>query len=272
MSDEFGQKVVIENRPGVVGNIAAESVARATPDGYTLHISARSNTTHKAMYGNFNYDLAIDFIPVGLLAMAPNVIVAAKEAPIANVQDLIVLAKAYPGTLSCASTGVGSDTYLLCEIFQQETQTKLLHIPYHGGAPALVDVIGGRVDLLVFSLPGALPHIKAGSVRAVAVMSRERVPALGDIPTMAESGIRGLDAETWFGLMAPAGTPPHVIARLNQAVNGILESPELRQAFAALGYTAPPQPNTSQAFASLIASETAKWTAVIRERNIKPVQ
>lgn len=197
------------------------------------------------MYGYFNFDVARDLMPIGLLAKVPNVLVARVQSSIATFADLTALARAQPGRLTYASTGVGSDTHLLGELLQRQAQIELLHVPYRGGAAAMTDVIGGRVDLLFFSLPGALPYIKSGSVRAIALMSPRRAPAIEDIPTMAESGVFNVDLETWFGLMAPAGTSPRMIARLNEAVNRVLKKPGLHRALAARGYDLPLQLNTS---------------------------
>lgn len=265
----LGRDIVVENKPGAASNIAAEFVSRAAPDGNTLYIGTRSNTLHKAMYSHFDYDMSRDFVPIGLLARMPNVIVTSAQGPIASIGDVISLAKAHPGMLTYASTGVASDTHLLGELFQAESQTKLLHVPYRGGAAAMVDLVGGRVDLLVFSLAGVLPHLKTGAVRALAVMARQRVPSLPGVPTMEESGVLGVDMETWLGLLAPAGTSPQLIAKLNDCANRVLLNRRLQNAFMAQGYVAPLQPNTPETFARLIAEETERWTTLIRERDIK---
>lgn len=271
LSRELGQKVLVENKPGAASNIAAESVARATADGYTLYIGTRSNTIHKAMYSHFDFDMARDFAPIGLLARMPNVIVTSTQGPIATIGDVIALAKAHPGMLTYASTGVASDTHLLGELFQQETQTKLLHVPYRGGTSAMVDVIGGRVDLLIFSLAGALPYLQARSVRAIAVLSQQRAPVLPGVPTMEESGVLGVDLETWFGLMAPAGTPTDLVSTLNECANKILMNRGLQKAFMVQGYVAPLRPNTPGTFGRLLSEETERWTTIVRERNIRPI-
>jgi tripartite-type tricarboxylate transporter receptor subunit TctC len=270
MTEDLKQPVVIENRPGAASNIAAESVARANPDGYTLYISTSSNAIHESMYGQFKYNLASDLMPVGLLASVPSVLVAARHAPVQTVQDLIKLARTYPRELSFGSPGVGTQAHLMGELFQQVTRTDLLHVPYRGGAPALVDLMGGQVDVLSVSLPGALPYIRAGKIRALAVMSRLRAPTIQDVPTMEEAGVPGVDWEIWFGLMAPAGTPPNVIARLNKCVNSVLMEPDLQRAFMDGGYVTPLQPNTAETFGRFIAEETTRWTAFIKEKNIKP--
>jgi tripartite-type tricarboxylate transporter receptor subunit TctC len=272
MANQLGQKVLVENRPGAASNIAADSVARAIPDGYTLYISTRPNTIHKSMYGSFDFELADDLTPVAVLATVPNVIVAAKQGPIANLRDLITRAQADPGSLTYGSSGVGSDPHLAAELFQQATQTKLLHVSYRGGAQALVDAISGRVDLLFITLPAALAHIQAGSVRAVAVMSRRRAAAISHVPTAEEAGIVGLGLETWFGLMAPGGTPPHITERLNASVNTVLNIPQLQKAFMERGYVAPLGPNTPGTLRDLIAEETQRWAAILEAQNIKPAQ
>jgi tripartite-type tricarboxylate transporter receptor subunit TctC len=263
MERALGRKVLVENRPGASGNIGAESVAHAPPDGHTLYISTRSNALHKVVYGHVDFDFARDLAPVGLLATVPNVLVTAAQAPIVTVKDMIALAQAQPDARTCASTGFGSDTHLLCELFQRATHTKLLHVPYRGGAVAIADVIGGRVDVLAFSLPGALPYIKAGSVHAIAVMARKRQPVISHIPTMEESGVRGVDMDTWFGLMAPAGTPAPIIGQLSACLNTLLLDPALQEALMSRGFVAPFGPNTPDTFRKLIAVETETWTPVL---------
>lgn len=240
LAKELEQDVVIHNRPGAASNIAAEAVAHAKPDGYTLYISTRSNTIHKSMYGHFDFDMASDLAPIGVLAKVPNVILTGTQSPISSVADLITLAKRRPGGVTYASTGVGSDTHLLGELFQQHAGIQLLHVPYRGGAVAMADVIAGRVDLLIFSLPGALPYIKTSSARPIALLSSTRASPVAGVPTMEESGVRNVNLETWFGLMAPAGTPASVIVKLNRAVNAVLAKPDLRDALGAQGYVMPP--------------------------------
>ncbi|ARP82594.1 MFS transporter [Bordetella genomosp. 8] len=270
LTDELGQRVLVENRPGAASNVAAEHVARATPDGYTLYLSTRSNTVHKTMYEHLKFDLSTDLVPIGLLATVPNVIVTGERTPIKHVRDIVELAKTYPSTVTCASSGVGSTGHLLCELFQRETGTSMLHVAYRGSAPGFVDLIGGRVDLLFGVLPAALPQIQAKAVRPVAVMSRQRSLAIPDVPTVEETGVLGLNLDTWFGLMAPAGTPPHVAKRLNDSINAVLLNPALQQAFTEQGYVAPLQPNTPDTFGFLVSQEIRLWTKIVRERNIKP--
>ena len=270
LGDELGQKVIIDNRPRAASNVAAEFVARAAPDGYTVYLSTRSNTIHKTMYEHLKFDMGKDLLPIGLLATVPNVIVTSARSPIEHVRDIVALADAYPGAVTCASSGVGSTGHLLCELFQRETKTSMLHVAYRGSAPGLVDLAGGRVDLLFSVLPAALPHIQAGTVRPIAVMSRQRASTIPQVPTVEETGILGLNLDTWFGLMAPAGTPPHVAQRLNDSINAVLLDPALQAAFMAQGYVAPLQPNTPDTFGRIVADEIERWTTIVRERNIKP--
>lgn len=270
LADELGQKVLVENRPGAASNVAAEHVARAVPDGYTLYLSTRSNTVHKTMYPHLKFDLGKDLLPIGLLATVPNVILTGERTPIKYVRDIVTLARTYPATVTCASSGVGSTGHLLCELFQRETDTAMVHVAYRGSAPGFVDLIGGRVDLLFGVLPAALPYIQAGSVRPVAVMSRQRASAIPDVPTVDETGIVGLNLDTWFGLMAPAGTPPDITRRLNDSINAIFLNPGLQRAFTEQGYVAPLQPNTPETFGTLISTEIDEWSRVVKERNIKP--
>ncbi|ANN65902.1 Bug family tripartite tricarboxylate transporter substrate binding protein [Bordetella bronchialis] len=266
MSDELEQSVIVDFRPGAAGNIAARGVARAQADGYTIYLGSRPNTIHKTMYPGLDYDFSRDLIPIGLAATMPYIITVGKDTPLATVQDIVALAKAYPGAPTCASAGVGTSDHLLCALFQQETGTDIAHVPYRGGLQAFTDVIGGRVDMRFAPLPAALPHIVAGNVRPIAVMSRSRVPALPHTPTIAEAGLPNLALDSWYGLMAPAGTPPQVIARLNQSMNTVLATQEMQEALLHQAYI-PPPPDTSAAFGALIAEETVRWTEVLRQRN-----
>jgi tripartite-type tricarboxylate transporter receptor subunit TctC len=271
MSDDLGYKVIVDNKPGAGSNIGAEAVARAAPDGYTLYFSSRPNTIHKTMYGNLKYDFARDLVPIGMVATVPAVIVAGKDAPVRTIPDVVALAKSYPGGMTCASPGVGSTSHLLCELFQQEAQIDMMHVPYRGDQPALADIMTGRVDVQFVTLPSALPHIKAGNLQGIAVMSRIRVPSIPQIPTIEEAGFPDLALDAWFGLMAPTGTPQHVIQRLNHSLNVALSDRDLQASMMQLSYTPPPQPNTSHAFKQLIRGETERWATVLRERNIKPL-
>jgi tripartite-type tricarboxylate transporter receptor subunit TctC len=272
MGDDLGQKVMIEYRPGAASNIGAAAVARTAPDGYTLYLGGRPNTTHKVLYPGLKYDFSRDLTPIGLVATTTYVMVINNAAPSANVRDLVALAQAYSGGLTCASGGTGTTDHLLCELFQREAKIKMVHVPYRGSAGAFADLMGGRIDMYITPLAAASPHIAAGKLRAIAVMARSRVPALRDVPAIAESGFPRLALGAWYGLMVPAGTPPHIVARLNRAINSALTDPVWKDAMTQREYGVPPPPNTQQMLMQLIAEETDRWTAILSERNIRPLQ
>jgi tripartite-type tricarboxylate transporter receptor subunit TctC len=271
VGETLGQKMIVQYKPGAGGNIGAQYVARAAPDGYTIFLGGRPNTIHKTMYGHVNYDFARDLVPVGLVATMPFVMVAGTHAPLATVQDLVKMARTYPGALSCASDGVGTTSHLLCELLQQDVDIDLQHVPYHGAAQALTDVMGGRIDIQIMDVGSAAPQIQAGKLKPLAVMSSLRVPAISHVPTMEESGVSGFDLGAWCGLVVPAGTPPHVITKLNRSINAALMDPALHDAMAQLAFATPLQPNTPAAFKKLIAEETDRWNGILRLRNIKPL-
>jgi tripartite-type tricarboxylate transporter receptor subunit TctC len=274
VGENLGQKMVVQYKPGAGGNIGAEYVARATPDGYTIFLGGRPNTIHKTMYGTMKYDFARDLVPVGLVARLPFVMVSGTHGPISTVQDIVRLARTYPGALSCASSGMGTTSHLLCELLQQEMGIDLQHVPYSGGAQALTDVMGGRIDIYIATVAETLPHIQAGKLRPVVAMSPLRIPAMPHVPTIDEAGVSelsGLELGDWGGLVAPAGTPPHVVAKFNRSINAALMDPALHNAMAQQGFATPLQPNTPTAFKELIAEETDRWNRILRMRNIKPL-
>ncbi|AOB33366.1 hypothetical protein AKI39_03305 [Bordetella sp. H567] len=274
MGEALGKKVIVQYKPGAGGNIGAEYVARATPDGYTVFLGGRPNTIHKSMYGTMKYDFARDLVPVGLVARLPFVMVSATHSPIATVQDVVRIARTYPGALSCASPGTGTTAHLLCELLQQEMDLDIRHVPYSGGAQALTDVMGGRIDIYIAPVAGTLPHIRAGKLRPIVAMSPRRIPAMAHVPTLDEAGVSelsGLELGDWSGLVAPAGTPPHVIAKLNRSINAALMDPALHDAMAQQAFATPLQPNTPAAFKELIVEETDRWNGILRMRNIKPL-
>ncbi|OZI23860.1 hypothetical protein CAL26_10625 [Bordetella genomosp. 9] len=271
LEKELGQRMIVDYKPGAAGNIGAQSVARAAPDGYTLFLSARPNTIHKQMHATLAYDFANDLVPVGLVATAPYVMVVGADAPIATVNDLVQLARAYPGALTCASSGVGSTPHLLCEMLQLEADIAMLHVPYKGAAHALTDVAGGRVDMQITNVSAALAQIQAGKLKPLAVLSSNPVNTLPHVPTIAEAGFPRLVTDAWFGLVAPAGTPAFAIEKLNQSINVAMMNPRLREAMDQLSYALPPQSNTPTVFKDLIAEETRQWTSVLNTRNIRPL-
>jgi tripartite-type tricarboxylate transporter receptor subunit TctC len=274
MGEALGQKMLVQYKPGAGGNIGAEYVARAMPDGYTIFLGGRPNTIHKTMYGTMKYDFGRDLVPVGLVARLPFVMVSGTHGLISTVQDVVRLARTYPGALSCASSGMGTTSHLLCELLQQEAGIDLQHVPYSGGAQAMTDVMGGRIDIYIATVAETLSHIQAGKLRPVVAMSPLRIPAMPHVPTIDEAGVSelsGLELGDWGGLVAPAGTPPHVVAKLNRSINAALADPALHEAMAQLAFAPPLQPNTPTAFKELIAEETDRWNGVLRTRNIKPL-
>jgi tripartite-type tricarboxylate transporter receptor subunit TctC len=274
MADTLGQKLIVQYKPGAGSNIGAEYVARATPDGYTIFLGGRPNTIHKTMYGTMKYDFARDLVPVGLVATIPFVMVSGIHTPITTVHDVVRIARTYPGALSCASAGTGTTAHLLCEMLQQEIDIDIQHVPYSGGAPALTDVMGGRIDIYVATVTEALPYMQAGKLRPIVAMSPVRIPAIPNVPTMDEAGVwelSGLELGDWGGLLVPAGTPPHVVAKLNQSINAALMNPALQHAMAQQAFAPPRQPNTPTTFKELIDEETDRWNGILRMRNIKPL-
>jgi tripartite-type tricarboxylate transporter receptor subunit TctC len=267
LSPVIGQPVVIENRPGAGGNIGAEAVARSAPDGYTLLMATTGVISiNNAMYKSMTYDAAKDFEPVVFIASITNVLVVPASSPLKNVGDLISAAKREPGRLTFASSGAGASTHMSAELFKMMAGVDLLHIPYKGSGAAIPDIISGRVSMMFENMPGAMPHIQAGTVRALAVTGLARSSALPDIPTIAESGVPGYESLSWIGIAAPAGTPREVVARLNRDINAVITSAEMRQKLAEQGAEVVGGP--PEAFAEHAKREREKWARVIREAAI----
>lgn len=269
VSEVLGETIVVENRPGANANIGAEAVARSRPDGYTLYVGSIANTINRTLYEKLNYDFKKDFTPVVLLTTIPNVLVVNPKLPVKSVQEYIDYARKNPGKLTCASSGTGSSIHLSCELFKMETNTDILHVPYRGSGPAVADLLGGQVDSMFDNLPSSLPHVQAGSLRALGVTSPERAPFVPDLPTLDESGLKDFSVQSWFALMAPAGTPPAIVEKLNAAVNKTLASAEMKTAFEKGGFVMPPQPNTPEALGKFVDSEIDKWGKVVKAANLK---
>ena len=263
LSESWGQQVIVDNHPGAGGNIGSDLVAKAPHDGYTLLMgTVGTHAINPSLYAKMPYDHVKDFAPVILVAGVPNVLVVNPSVPAHSVQELIALAKANPGKLNFASSGNGTSIHLSGELFKTMTGTQITHVPYKGSAPALTDLIGGQVQLMFDNLPSSLAFIKAGKLRALAVTSSTRSAALPDVPTLAESGLPGFEASSWFGVLAPAGTPREVVVKLNGAIDAWLSSAQAREKLASQGAVAAGGP--PDAFARHIATESDKWAKVVK--------
>jgi len=267
MSEQMGVPFVIDNRPGAGGSIAAELVSKAPPDGYTLMQGTASNAITTALNPKAP-DFGKEFAPVGLLGSSIFILVVHPSVPAKNVKELVAFAKARPGQLDFASAGNGTTNHLTMELFKAMTGVDIVHVPYKGGAPAMVDQIAGRVALGFSNTTVSTPHIKARRLVALGVSGARRSATLPDIPTLSEAGVNGFDATTWYGLVAPAGTPAPIIERLNAELNRALKVPDIREKYAADGID--PGGGTPQEFGMLIRTEIAKWSKVIKAAGIKP--
>ncbi|MBB1595642.1 tripartite tricarboxylate transporter substrate binding protein [Achromobacter sp. UMC46] len=257
LSKELGQSVIVENKGGANGNIGSDAVAKAEPDGYTLLLSGvGSNAISYAIYQKMPYSDS-DFAHISLLATGPNVLVANMEFPGKTFADFIRLARDNPGKYTHASSGSGSSGHLAMEMLEQDAKIDLVHVPYKGGAAAITDMIGGRVAVMFLNQDTLLPQVTSGKLRALAVASPKRNPAYPDTPTVAESGYPGFAAESWFGLSAPAKTPPAVIQRLNQATVKALASPEIRQKLESVGFVV--VGDDPKSFSAFVDNEITKW-------------
>jgi tripartite-type tricarboxylate transporter receptor subunit TctC len=268
LAEYLGQPIVIDNRGGASGNIGAEMVARAPADGYTLLACIASHTSNPAVMKHVPYDFARDFAPISLTVTLPNVLVSHPSLPAKTVRELIAFAKARPGQLQFATGGVGANQHLAMELFLNETGLKMIHVPYKGVGPALIDVVAGHVPLMMGNILVALPHIRSGRVRAFGVTSAKRASGAPDIPTIAESGLPGYEAVQWYGLLAPAGTPREIVSKLHAGVVHALQDPVIRKRFVDDG--AEPTPSsTPDEFGAFIRAELAKWAKVVKNAGIQ---
>jgi tripartite-type tricarboxylate transporter receptor subunit TctC len=269
----LGQAFVVDNKPGAGGNLGADQVAKSAADGYTLLMgTVGTHAINPSLYPKMPYDHVKDFVPITLVAGVPNVLVLnpakAEAAGIRSVPDLIRYAKANPGKLNMASSGNGTSIHLAGELFKSMTGTFMVHFPYRGSGPALLDLIGGNMDLMFDNLPSAMPQIKAGKLKALAVTSAERSAAVPELPTVAEAAsLKGYEASSWFGLLAPAGTPADIVAKLQQETAKALATPAMKERLLSQG--AIPSGITSAEFARLIAAETSKWAGVVKASGAK---
>ena len=268
LSEAWGQQVVVENKPGAGGNIGADAVAKSPADGYTVVMGALStHAVNPSLYKTMPYDAVKDFAPLSLVAITPNVLIVKTGAPIASVKDLVAYAKANPGKTNFGSGSNGSAGHLAGELFKLETGTDVMHIPYKGGAPALQALLAGDTQFMFDNLANAMAQVKGGTVRAIAVTTAQRSKLVPELPTMAEAGLPGFDISTWFGLMAPAGTPPDVVARWNAEIVKALNAPDVREKMLAQG--AEPAPMTPAEFATFIARERDKYAKIVSASGAK---
>lgn len=260
----LGQTIVIDNKGGANGTIAAKQVASSAPDGYTLLLAtASTHGINPSLYSRISYDAVKDFTPVTLLATVPNVLVIGPNVKAANVQELITYIRGQGDKTNMGSAGAGTPGHLAGEMFKSAAKLQFTHVPYKGGSPAITDLIGGQIDFMFTTIPGVLPHVKAGTLRALAVTSPERSPAMPDVPTMAESGLPGFQAVSWHGVVAPAGTPPDVVNKLNAALSGALAAPAVKQRLMEEGAAAS-NLNTA-AFGTFIQAEIAAWAKAVKD-------
>ena len=267
IGDALGQPIIIENKAGGSSNIGAEAVFRAAPDGYTFYVSAITSAINVSLFPKLPFDFAKDFEPVALFANVPNILVVHPSVPAKTVKELIDLARAQPGKLSYASSGSGTSIHLCGELFKMLAKVDMVHIPYKGSAPAMTDMIGGQVQVMFDNMPSALPHVKAGKLRALAVTSAQRSPSAPDVITMGEAGVPGFDVQSWFGLVAPKGTPKDIIARVNAEAVNALATAEIKERFLDLG--AVPAPMSPEAFGDYIRAEIIRWSEVVKASGAK---
>jgi tripartite-type tricarboxylate transporter receptor subunit TctC len=267
LQEVWGQSVVVENKPGAGGNIAADMVAHSDPDGYTIFIVGPGMATNKFLYPSLSYDPVGDFAPVTRLITQPNLMCVPNSSPAKSVQEFIAFCTANRGKVTYASSGNGTTLHLSGELFKRLARVEMTHIPYRGGAPAINDLIPGRVDVIFDNMPSILQHVKGGSLRGLAVTTKERVSVTPEIPTIAESGVPGFDVFSWFGFFVPAKTPQEVIAKINTDTRDALVYPPVKARFEELG--ADPKGSTPAELASFLQSEIDKWGPVIRDAQIR---
>jgi len=268
LGDLMGQPVIVENRPGAGSSIAAEAIARSRPDGYTLLLSTTANVINPSLYPGLSYDFLRDLTPVTMLGEAPALLVGHPSLNAKTLPELVALAKARPESMSFASSGNGTFTHLYGELFNQTQGVRLTHIPYKGSSQALTDLLAGRVSLLFTPASTVMAHVKAGTLKAFGLIGRQRLTALPDVPSFAETGIADFESALWFGLNAPAGTPIDIVERLGKELTTVLARPDVRAQLSAQSFNT--LPGGVAPFADLLSKETGKWSRIVKAANIKP--
>ena len=268
MTETMGQTFIVENRGGATGNIGTEAAARATPDGYTILMgNVAPNAINVSLFAKMPYDPVTDFEPVSLVAVTPNILVVHPALPVKTTKHLIALAKARPGTLNYPSAGIGSSSHLAGELLAILAHVDIVHVPYKGGGPALIDLLSGQMQIMFATMPAAMPHVKSGKVRPVAVTTIKRSQAMPELPTIGET-VKDYEASTWYGLLVPARTPKNIVSTLHGQIVKILSAREMKDKLIAQGFE--PVGGTPEEFGAYIKSEIAKWGKVIRTAGIKP--
>ncbi len=268
LSEMLGQQIVVDNKPGAGGNVGSEVVAKATPDGYTLLVGGPAFVVSPFLYARPGYDPIADFAPIGLLNTAPLMLVVHPSLPVKSVAELVAYGRANPGKLNYGSGGVGATPFLATELMKSLAGFDAVHVPYKGGAPALADLVAGQLSFMIENVPGTLPFVKDGKLRALAVTETHRSPLVPDLPTMQEAGVQGYEVVGWNGLFAPAKTPPDILARLGRDLAKVLSSAAMKEQMAKLG--AEPGTMDARAFAAFLQDESTRWGKIIRDKGIKP--
>jgi len=268
LTDAFGQTVVVDNRGGAGGTIGTDIVAKARPDGHTLLVASMGVAVNAVLYPKLPYDTLKDLAPVTTLGEQPNIVVVHPSVPAKSVGDLVALAKSKPGQVTYASGGVGSNTHLVTVLFAQMAKVDLLHVPYKGLGPAITDLVGGQVQLVISNVSTALPHVKSGKLRLLAVTTGKRFPLFPDAPTVSEAGVPGYESSGWYGMWATAGTPPAILGALNREMVKILDASATREQFGAQGLQ--PIPTSPEMFGKRLREEIRKWGPVVRASGAKP--
>jgi len=266
LAGQLGGRIIVDNRSGASGNIGMEAAARAAPDGYTLVLNTIPLVTNQSLFDKLSWDPIRDFAPIGMVATAPHLLVVPAKLPVNSVEELVKLAHANPGKLNYASAGIGTTFHFCAEMFKDATNTFIVHVPYKGGGPALLDTLAAQVDMSFPTLSAALPHVKSGTLRALGVTSTTRSAQLPDVPTLREAGVKDFQFTQWLALLAPAGTPPQVVTKLNSSLNAALNTKELKDKFEQQGFDA--FATTPEEAGRFLAAEVQRYARLIRTRGI----